>query len=48
MKNLPLGELLKNLGYISEYQLREVLEYQKIPPPLPHGTYKNHGQFRHY
>ncbi len=30
MKNLPLGELLKNLGHITEYQLREVLEYQKI------------------
>jgi type IV pilus assembly protein PilB len=38
MKNLPLGELLKNLGYISEYQLREVLEYQKVHTHLRIGA----------
>jgi type IV pilus assembly protein PilB len=38
MKNQPLGELLKDLGFITEYQLREVLEYQKIHSHLRIGA----------
>ena len=29
VKNIPIGELLKNYGYITEEQLSAALEYQK-------------------
>ncbi|MEG1427404.1 MAG: ATPase, T2SS/T4P/T4SS family, partial [Oscillospiraceae bacterium] len=32
MKNLPIGEVLKQYGYITEQQLGEALEYQKANP----------------